>query len=130
MNNKTLKLMAMDANFINETAQYIQTIIKSGAPISWSWGVCDFKTSVYKEMAALQFNVSGFIHKGKVIVAYDRGSDAFEVYCLDDVGNIIDSRNDVYFNELIDTIDGMVEKKCSKAEYNRRLDEWLKENRL
>lgn len=120
----------MDTTFINETAQYILTIIKLGGPVTWSWGPEDFKPTVYNDMASLEFTVNGFVHKGKVVVSYNRGVDSFEVYCLDGSDEIVNSRDDVYFNELIDALDRMVEKNCSGEEYDKKRSEWLKENSL
>lgn len=114
----------MDPKFIDDTAQVILAIIRSGGPITWSWGTRAFNAMVYRDMAALQFVVSGFIHSGKVIVAYNGGTDTFEVYCLvNDV--VVKSRNDIYFDQLVDVIDGMVEKNCSESDYHDKVNKWL-----
>jgi hypothetical protein len=70
----------MNAKFINDTAKYILSIIRSGGPVTWSWGPKDFRATVYKSMAALRFSVNGFLHKGNVIVVLNAGADCFEFY--------------------------------------------------
>jgi hypothetical protein len=62
-------------------------------------------------MAALRFSVNGVIHKGDVVVAYNRGADAFEVYCLGGGDAIVSSHDDVYLDELVEAIDKLVERK-------------------
>ncbi len=112
----------METDFIKEMADYILKIIHSGGPVTWSWGPAVFRPVEYNGMAALRFTVNGFIHKGDVVVAYNRGADTFEVYCLDRNDAVVSSKDDVYFDELIDVIDGLVERQCSDEEYNPQLN--------
>ncbi len=100
----------MEESYLAEKANDIKSIIDSGFPISWSWGPDDFRAVIYKDMAALRFSVIGKHHQGDVIVAYNGGADLFDVYCLNDNEEVICSRERVYFNELVDVIDAMVEK--------------------
>ena len=108
----------MDAQFVNETAKYIMTVIKASQAIFYSWGTHSVKAVVYKEMAALQFTVSGFLHKGDVIVAYNGGADLFEVYLLKK-GEVIKSKKGIYVDELVRVIDASVEKNTSDEEYKK-----------
>jgi hypothetical protein len=105
----------MDKNFIDETAKYIRSIIDSDIPVSWSWGPDNFRATTFRGMAALRFSVNGAIHKGDVVVAYNRGSDMFEVYCLDGNETAVSSNDDVCFDELVEAIDRLVEKEGSDA---------------
>ena len=116
----------MEAAFINYTAQNIMTILNSAGPIRWSWGAKSYRAIVFKEMAALQFSVSGFVHKGKVVVALNEGDDLYEVYCLDKKNEVVNSQVEVYFDELISVIDRLVEKNCSEEEYATKSREFLK----
>jgi hypothetical protein len=118
----------MDAEYINDTAQNILSIIRSGGPVTWSWGPESFQATAYKGMAALRFSVDGFVHKGEVVVAYNGGMDLFEVYCLGADGNVTASRDEVYFDELVDAIDQLVEKDCPDKEYDEKRRKWLEEN--
>jgi hypothetical protein len=118
----------MDTEFLNYTAQNILTIIRSGGPIAWSWGPKMFRAELYAGKAALRFFVSGFIHKGDVVVALNQATDLYEVYCLDSSGNIVSSQVEVYFDELVAVIDHLVEKNCPAHEYARKTGEWLESN--
>jgi hypothetical protein len=120
----------MDQQFIDDTAGYIRSIIDSGIPVSWSWGPGDFRATAYNRMAALRFSVNGVLHKGDVVVAYNRGSDMFEVYCLDGSGKVVSSNDDVCFDELVEAIDRLVEKNCSDAEYHGKRGKWFADNSI
>ena len=120
----------MDTKFINYTAQNILTIIRSAGPVAWSWGLDNFRATAYKGMAALRFSVSGFVHKGDVVVALNVGADMYEVYCIDGESNAVNSGTNVYFDELVSVIDRMVEKDCSQADYENKTRKWLMENSL
>ena len=114
----------LEKEYINEICNYIQEIFSYSRPIVWSWGAVVFNNTEYKEMPALRFEVNGFIHKGDVIVAFNGGADAFEVYCLDKNDTVVTSKDDVYFDELVEVIDGMVEKAGSTETYNAQITEW------
>jgi hypothetical protein len=105
----------MDKQFIDEIAEYIRTILCSGGPVTWSWGVDRFRATEYRNMAALRFSVIGAIHKGDVVVAYNQGADTFEVFCLGDGDTIVSSNDDVYLDELLEVIDRFVERNGSDA---------------
>jgi hypothetical protein len=117
----------MNTNYINEQAQYILSIIRSGGQITWSWGPDAFRATEYKKMPALRFSVNGFVHKGDVIVALNGGADIYEIYLLDSDDKVADSHKEVYFDELVATIDRMVEKNGSDEEYNEKRQKWLAE---
>ena len=70
-----------------------------------SWGARAWK--VYKDMF-LRFMVSGHHHKGHVyiILGWD---DTFTLYYTTSKGKIVDKREGVYVDELIDVIDKRVE---------------------
>ena len=120
----------MDTEFINHTAQNILEIIRAGGPISWSWGPDKFRPTVYEKMPAMRFSVSGFVHEGDVVVALNRAADLYEVYCLDETDKVVSSQDEVFFNELVDVIDRLVEKNCSTVDYEHKTRQWLEENPL
>ena len=120
----------METDYIKEMAEYILSIIRSGGPVTWTWGPAIFRPVEYGGMAALRFTVNGFIHKGDVVVAYNRGADTFEVYCLDRDDEVASSKNDVHLGELVDAIDGLVEKPGSDAEYDKERRKWLANNSI
>jgi hypothetical protein len=120
----------MDSKFIDDTARYILTIIRSGGPVTWWWGSEAFRVTAYKGMAALRFSVNGFVHKGDVVAALNGGSDMFEVYCLDGDDNVVSRRDDVHLDELVGAIDTLVEKNCPDGEYNIKRRGWLESERI
>jgi hypothetical protein len=97
-------------------AKYIMDCLSVQKMIVFSWGF-------HKPVAlinGLQFCVNGFIHKGIVQVIYNEGIDLFEVNTLKN-GNVIKSKADVYFDELVEVIDSMVEKNESDENYMKRV---------
>lgn len=115
----------MSTEETNDMHSYIKQILSHSQAIVWSWGAIEFHNVEYKGMQALRFPVNGFLHKGYVVVAYNGGSDAFEVYCLNEADEVVKSNDDVYLNELVSTIDSMVEKEGSNQEYDKKRREWL-----
>ena len=61
-------------------------------------------------MAALKMKVNGLVHKGKVIVTYNEGTDYYEIYLLNRQGECILTREDVCFDELGQMLDELIEK--------------------
>ncbi len=120
----------MDTKYINEMAEYILSIIRMGGSVTWSWGPKSFQAMAYKGMAALRFSVSGFLHKGKVIVSLNAGADCFEVYCVDNKENVLAAKDDVYLNELVEVIDRLIERGDSDAEYDKKRRRWLADNSI
>ena len=106
-----------------EMANYIISILRSRAGIVMSWG--------FHNAAALQnglaFRVQGFLFTGVVKVLYDEGSDAFNVRCEKKDGSLVKERQDVYFDELVNVIDRLVER-CPDYE-NRVRQEYGFSNR-
>ena len=56
-------------------AEYIRELIVLELRITMSWGLHNLISREYNGMRSLEFSVNGFLHKGKVIVAYNEGSD-------------------------------------------------------
>lgn len=103
---------------------YIKQILCQQRAILWSWGAENFRNIEYRDMPAVQFTVNGFIHKGDVVIAYNGGCDYFEVFCLDANEAVVKSKDDVYLDELVGVVDGLVEKDCSQPQYNAQIKEW------
>lgn len=115
----------METNHVNEVAHGIFDVLKMSPALVMSWGAVKFQTDVYKNMPALKFPVRGFIFTGTVVVALNKGADLYEVYCIEDNGEIVNSREYVYFDELAEVIDKMVEKDCSQQEYKKNIADWF-----
>ena len=105
-----------DIEFINTNVrimmEYLQPQTNS---IVWSWGASDFKATCYKGMAALQFNVNGFLHKGLVYVCYYEGGDYYKVYCVDANGKVVKEQTEVYCDMLTGVIDELVETENDES---------------
>lgn len=94
-------------------AEYILTILRSQLMIMWSWG---FNSPTrLPEDRGLAFKVQGFKYKGWVEVIYDEGLDTFTVI-LKKIGNKVE---DVYFDELVNVIDSLVERT---EDYEKRVN--------
>lgn len=94
-------------------AAYILELMRYYPITTMSWGI-DSKSYRLAEDAdgncGLSFHVQGFKHKGIVQVLYDEGADTFLYHLLSDTGEILKTRNDIYLDQLIPTIDEAVEK--------------------
>ena len=88
-----------------EMAQYIISIFKHYLPIVWSWGF--EKPVAIKD--GLQFQVNGFKHQGKVQLLYDDGSDTFMYHLLGPDNRISATREFVFVDNLVPSIDSDVE---------------------
>lgn len=91
-----------------EMANYILQILRTQLGIVFSWG---FHNPVGINNG-LKFKVQGFLHTGWVEVVYNEGRDLFEVRTINKDGSVKQEVEDVYFDCLVDVIDGMVER-CS-----------------
>ena len=89
-----------------EMANYIMQILKTNLGIVFSWGFNSPKAI----NNGLSFFVQGFLHRGEVEVTYNEGRDLFEVRTFNADGSIKDVSEDVYFDSLVNVIDGMVER--------------------
>lgn len=87
-----------------DQAELVNTISKF--QVVWSWGAHAW-TTIGK--FALRFKVNGHLHKGHVYLAVN-GSDLFDIYLTTSRGKIVKIINNVYIENLIDTIDGSVEQ--------------------
>ncbi|MBD5331049.1 MAG: hypothetical protein HDS00_04000 [Bacteroides sp.] len=85
-------------------AEYILSILRSQLMVMWSWG---FTSSTrLSDNRGLAFKVHGFKYKGWIEVVYDEGLDTFSVI-LKKTGKTVE---DVYFDELVNVIDSLVER--------------------
>ena len=89
-------------------AKYIWTILTSQPIILMSWGI-DSKTVRTIELG-LEFHCQGFKHRGLVRVTLNEGEDLFEVSLIDENGEIVNTIESVFCDNLVAVIDGAVEK--------------------
>lgn len=106
-------------------ASYILEILRYHPVIVMSWGVDPESYRLAEDAAGnygLQFHVQGFKHKGTVQILYDEGSDTFLYHLLSEAGDIVATRENICFDELVSVVDAAVEKVDNyseriKAEY-------------
>lgn len=97
-------------------AEYIMVILKSRWQIMWSWGCRTFVAIP----EGLMWHVQGYLLNGWVKVIYNEGTDAFDVYFLDNNKQLVKKVEEVYLDNLVDVIDYNVEKDGS-FDYNQRV---------
>ena len=101
-----------------EIGQYILTILGRKLNIVCSWGF-DPKT-LRPIKYGIEFHVQGFKHKGKVQVRLNEGKDLFEVTLVSDAGETVETKESIFLDELISTIDDAVE---NVEDYEKRVCE-------
>ncbi len=97
-------------------ALYILGIFRHYPSIVLSWG---FNSPVAVENG-LRFRVQGYLHRGVCEVRYDEGTDLFVVRLFNPDGSIKRTEEGIYLDNLVDVIDGLVER-C--ADYAQRVKE-------
>lgn len=105
----------MEQKFIMQIANEINRQIRCGvtSDVVLSWGVSKRIATVYNDMATLALYVNGLLHKGWVYVSLDEGRDCYIITLLSaDRKTITDVRDEIYCEELGETIDNLVERKA------------------
>ncbi len=101
-----------------EIGRYILAILKSRLDIVASWG---FDPETLRPIKyGIEFHVQGFKHTGLVSVILNEGEDLFEVVLISDAGDTVETRKSIFFDDLISTIDELVEKT---EDYEKRISE-------
>jgi hypothetical protein len=97
--------------------------LKSNISYFMCWGV---QNLVSHEKKILQFDVNGFRHKGKVLIKLN-GADLYDIYAVNNVGQLVDSRLGLYNDQLNTVVDDMVETGNAKAECSNCNDKGWKD---
>jgi hypothetical protein len=108
----------MEAEYILSTAETIrkQLVTLTDINILMSWGISHIVATTKNGMAALKFDVRGRLHRGAVIIAYDEGSDYYQIFLRYPTGDkLIDE--DVDFESMPNIIDRAVEVGNDEDEY-------------
>jgi hypothetical protein len=110
----------MEAEYILNTAETIrqQLVHLTDMNILMSWGINKLTATTIDGMAALKFNVRGRLHRGSVIIAYDEGSDYYQIFLRDANGDR-KIAEDVDFESLSSIIDRHVETGDNAEEYSQ-----------
>lgn len=104
----------MQKDVLLRIANEIMRQIRCGVTLDvvMSWGVSKRIATVYKDMATLALRVSGVLHDGWVYVSLDEGRDVYIVTLLSaDKNKVVQTRDEVYCEELGSVIDNLVERK-------------------
>lgn len=104
----------MEKEFVLRIANEISRQIRCGVTtdVVLSWGVSKRTATVYNDRATLALRVSGVLHKGWVYVSLDEGRDCYVVTLLSvDKSRVVQTRDEVYCEELGSVIDCLVERK-------------------
>jgi hypothetical protein len=102
--------LAQNLQFFNNGREWDQVELVnaiSRKQIVWCWGAQAW-TTISK--FALRFKVNGHLHKGHVYLAVN-ASDLYDIYLTTIRGKVVKIIKDVYIENLIETIDGSVEKR-------------------
>ena len=96
-----------------ESMLYILSFLKEKKDIFYSWGC----SNVVVQEDRLSFSVNGFCFKGKVIVLSNSDIDSFTIRLEDSKGNLYTERTGISLDELVYTVDVLVENSASQIEY-------------
>lgn len=101
--------------------QNLDTILGDSFDVNQAFNLVKYDQSVYWSWAAqnptniqgkgLIFKVSGYLHKGHVLVTYNTCPDLYTVTLLNGQYNEVKKQDHVYCDELQETIDNLVEKQ-------------------
>ena len=103
----------MDEDYSKEMALYILGIFRTNPFVVMSWGINPASIEVVD--LGVKFHVQGFKHKGFVQVVLNEGEDLFEVTLISEKGEIVNTIEHIFVDNLISIIDDAVEK-CENYE--------------
>lgn len=81
--------------------------------IVWCWGAERWtlvSTSPKSGVMAIRFKSNGYLHKGLVYLVVN-GLDLFDIYLTTLDGKIKSKTTDIYLEDLIEIVDGLIETK-------------------
>ena len=99
-----------------EMTKYISKILLSQPTILMSWG---FSSPIVIKQG-LKFSVNGFMLKGQVQIIYNEGADLFDLTFFTEDNQIRNTLTAIYIDELVNVIDGHVERVDN---YNERVNQ-------
>ena len=108
-----------------DMSRYIWHILTLDPYIPMSWGI-DLE-SLESDNTSLEFHVQGFVHTGNVRITYIEGADVFQVTLYGEDGELKETINDVYLDNLVSVIDEKVEKhpQTTTDEYTAKVINFL-----
>ena len=106
----TLNLFWKVNKLTTDMSRYIWHILSLDPYIPMSWGI-DLD-SIESDETSLEFHVQGFVHTGNVRITFIEGADVFQVTLYGEDGELKETINDVYNDNLVSVIDEKVEKQA------------------
>ena len=89
--------------------------------VYFSWGISKKIATEYNGMPALQYKVSGVYHKGYVYIAYNYGTDLYDIFFTSVRGTVKNTVEDVYAEDLGGILDRYIERGTTSIEEYARL---------
>lgn len=108
----------MDIEYVKQvaTTAWQQLFWSVTMPVVLSWGVSKKCCTTYNEMPTLMLKVSALVHKGWVYISLNEGKDVYEVRLMNTKKECIKTIDEVYCDQLGETIDQLIEKPSSMTE--------------
>ena len=121
----SVSIKPMANKLTTDMSRYIWHILTLDPYIPMSWGI-DLE-GLESDDTSLEFHVQGFVHKGNVRITYIEGADVFQVTLYGEDGEIKETINDVYNDNLVSVIDEKVEKQSQTTtdEYTAKVMNFL-----
>ena len=121
----SVSIKPMANKLTTDMSRYIWHILTLDPYIPMSWGI-DLE-SLESDNTSLEFHVQGFIHTGNVRITYIEGADVFQVTLYGEDGELKETINDVYNDNLVSVIDEKVEKQSQTTtdEYTAKVMNFL-----
>ena len=111
----SVSIKPMANKLTTDMSRYIWHILSLDPYIPMSWGI-DLE-GLESDDTSLEFHVQGFIHTGNVRITYIEGADVFQVTLYGEDGELKETINDVYLDNLVSVIDEKVEKHPQTTTY-------------
>ena len=121
----SVSIKPMANKLTTDMSRYIWHILSLDPYIPMSWGI-DLD-SIESDDTSLEFHVQGFVHTGNVRITYIEGADVFQVTLYGEDGELKETINDVYNDNLVSVIDEKVEKhpQTTTDEYTAKVINFL-----
>lgn len=121
----SVSIKPMANKLTTDMSRYIWHILSLDPYIPMSWGI-DLE-SLESDNTSLEFHVQGFVHTGNVRITYIEGADVFQVTLYGEDGELKETINDVYLDNLVSVIDEKVEKhpQTTTDEYTAKVMNFL-----
>ena len=121
----SVSIKPMANKLTTDMSRYIWHILSLDPYIPMSWGI-DLE-GLESDDTSLEFHVQGFVHTGNVRITYIEGADVFQVTLYGEDGELKETINDVYLDNLVSVIDEKVEKQSQTTtdEYTAKVMNFL-----